>query len=112
MLVLRKSGGPPCTGLDLKKMPMGTLSKKQMKSGAEKFLVLAADPPKGYACLKDLMAILDGTTEVLDAEHKSALLTDATNRFYNAIPHSFSRYSSPPVIRFKWAVVLAIYLNQ
>ncbi|EGD75200.1 poly polymerase [Salpingoeca rosetta] len=63
--------------IDLSKMPLGSLSQRQMKQ---------------------ILDILNGTRTVLDEKHKSTLLLDATNRFYTAIPHQFPTFRAPPVI--------------
>ena len=54
----------------------------------------------GYGILRELLDILEGRMVAVNTAMKDALLLDATNRFYNAIPHQFSAYHVPPVIRY------------
>eukprot|EP00043_Microstomoeca_roanoka_P016451 m.168153 g.168153 ORF g.168153 m.168153 type:complete len:373 (+) comp16464_c0_seq10:1166-2284(+) len=71
--------------IDLTKMPLGSLSQRQME--------------QGYHILQEITDILDGTRTVLDDQHRDTLLLDATSRFYIAIPHEFRSWQRPPVIR-------------
>jgi hypothetical protein len=52
-----------------------------------------------------LLDILEERTTAVNAAMKDALLLDATNRFYNTIPHQFSAYQTPPVIRLELVVM-------
>ncbi|XP_074645032.1 protein mono-ADP-ribosyltransferase PARP3-like [Tubulanus polymorphus] len=61
--------------IDLKKMPLGKLSKAQIA--------------KGYECLEEIEDILNKT--------KKGNLTELSSRFYTLIPHDFGR-QRPPVI--------------
>ena len=61
--------------LDVKKMPLGKLSKSQIA--------------KGFDCLEDLEGAING--------NKKAPLTALTSKFYTLIPHNFGR-KVPPVI--------------
>ncbi|KAM4022525.1 LOW QUALITY PROTEIN: protein mono-ADP-ribosyltransferase PARP3 [Anomaloglossus baeobatrachus] len=62
--------------LDIKKMPLGKLSKAQIA--------------KGFDALEDLQA-------ALDRKAGKAELSDLSSRFYTIIPHNFGR-QTPPVI--------------
>jgi len=63
--------------IDMKKMPLGKLSKKQIQSA--------------YSMLTEL-------TELLQTDNKSqSKLIDATNRFYTTIPHDFGM-KKPPLL--------------
>ncbi|KAM9325285.1 protein mono-ADP-ribosyltransferase PARP3 [Gastrophryne carolinensis] len=62
--------------LDIKKMPLGKLSKAQIA--------------KGFDALEDLQA-------ALDRKAKKAELSELSSRFYTIIPHNFGR-QIPPVI--------------
>ncbi|XP_063282700.1 protein mono-ADP-ribosyltransferase PARP3 [Pelobates fuscus] len=62
--------------LDIKKMPLGKLSKAQIA--------------KGFDALEDLQA-------ALDSKAKKEKLSELTSRFYTIIPHNFGRMI-PPVI--------------
>ncbi|KAM8930240.1 protein mono-ADP-ribosyltransferase PARP3 [Pelodytes ibericus] len=62
--------------LDIKKMPLGKLSKAQIA--------------KGFDALEDLQA-------ALDRKDNKAKLSELTSRFYTIIPHNFGR-KTPPVI--------------
>lgn len=62
--------------LDVKKMPLGKLSKAQIA--------------KGFDALEDLQA-------ALDRKAKKAQLSELSSRFYTIIPHNFGR-QTPPVI--------------
>ncbi|KAM5148937.1 protein mono-ADP-ribosyltransferase PARP3 [Mantella aurantiaca] len=62
--------------LDIKKMPLGKLSKAQIA--------------KGFDALEDLQA-------ALDRKAKKAQLSDLSSRFYTIIPHNFGR-QTPPII--------------
>jgi poly [ADP-ribose] polymerase len=68
-------------GYDIKKMPLGSLSKEQIK--------------KGYSVLKQISEILDSGK----SNHHTAL-RDLSSEFYTLIPHVFGM-SVPPVIRDK-----------
>lgn len=61
---------------DIKKMPLGKLSKSQIAKGFE---------------------VLEEIEEALKAGKKGANLTELTSRFYTLIPHDFGR-SRPPII--------------
>eukprot|EP01098_Paradermamoeba_levis_P003195 TRINITY_DN1486_c0_g1_i2.p1 TRINITY_DN1486_c0_g1~~TRINITY_DN1486_c0_g1_i2.p1 ORF type:complete len:482 (-),score=187.38 TRINITY_DN1486_c0_g1_i2:17-1405(-) len=61
--------------IDLKKMPLGNLSKKHIHSG--------------YEVLKQIDKILNDSS-LTDKEKKNALL-EQTNKFYTLIPHDFGR---------------------
>ncbi|KYN13833.1 PREDICTED: poly [ADP-ribose] polymerase [Trachymyrmex cornetzi] len=65
--------------IDLDKMPLGKLSKKQIE--------------KAYAVLTELQEVLKITTDDVDR----ATLVDASNRFYTLIPHNFG-ISGPKVL--------------
>ncbi|KAM4650918.1 protein mono-ADP-ribosyltransferase PARP3 isoform 1-T3 [Discoglossus pictus] len=62
--------------LDIKKMPLGKLSKAQIA--------------KGFDALEDLQAAMDRSASKKE-------LSDLTSRFYTIIPHNFGR-RTPPVI--------------
>eukprot|EP01112_Ceratiomyxa_fruticulosa_P003582 TRINITY_DN138_c0_g1_i5.p1 TRINITY_DN138_c0_g1~~TRINITY_DN138_c0_g1_i5.p1 ORF type:complete len:680 (+),score=156.34 TRINITY_DN138_c0_g1_i5:230-2269(+) len=62
---------------DINKMPLGKLTKKQIK--------------EGYEVLKEIDV-------AMKAGRGGSVLADLTSRFYTLIPHSFGR-SIPPVIR-------------
>eukprot|EP01116_Phalansterium_solitarium_P023164 TRINITY_DN7972_c0_g1_i1.p1 TRINITY_DN7972_c0_g1~~TRINITY_DN7972_c0_g1_i1.p1 ORF type:complete len:951 (+),score=393.50 TRINITY_DN7972_c0_g1_i1:135-2987(+) len=63
--------------VDIKKMPLGKISKKQIKDG--------------YLALSEIQEILQATPV------NKARLTDATNKFYTLIPHDFG-HLTPPLI--------------
>ncbi|XP_064632694.1 protein mono-ADP-ribosyltransferase PARP3-like [Lineus longissimus] len=63
--------------LDVKKMPLGKLSKHQIA--------------KGYECLEELESVLKA------AKPNRAKLTELSSRFYTLVPHNFGR-RRPPVI--------------
>lgn len=60
--------------LDLEKMPLGKISKKQIQLA--------------YAVLSELQ-------KVLETEDNNLVVIDATNRFYTLIPHDFG-IKQPP----------------
>ncbi|CAI9730721.1 [ADP-ribose] polymerase 1-like [Octopus vulgaris] len=62
--------------IDLKKMPLGKLSKKQIESA--------------YKVLNEL-------TELVDKKSSVSLFSDASNRFYTLIPHDFG-LNKPPLL--------------
>eukprot|EP01116_Phalansterium_solitarium_P005995 TRINITY_DN18306_c0_g1_i1.p1 TRINITY_DN18306_c0_g1~~TRINITY_DN18306_c0_g1_i1.p1 ORF type:complete len:810 (+),score=221.49 TRINITY_DN18306_c0_g1_i1:227-2656(+) len=66
--------------IDVSKMPLGKLSKKQIN--------------KGYSILKEVEDILNSGTP------STAKLLDCANRFYTLIPHAFGM-KAPPVINSK-----------
>lgn len=68
--------------LDLKKMPLGKLSKKQVE--------------KAYAVLTELQQIIDG-------DKNPNKLLDASNRFYTLIPHDFGM-KKPPLLDSEAAI--------
>lgn len=59
--------------IDLKKMPLGNLSKEHIETG--------------YEALREIDGILKD--EKIDAKKKDKLLLAATNKFYTLIPHDF-----------------------
>lgn len=61
--------------LDLEKMPLGKLSKKQIQ--------------KAYSVLSEL--------QKSDGDIKPMMVVDASNRFYTLIPHDFG-VRSPPLL--------------
>lgn len=63
--------------LDTEKMPLGKLSKKQIKAG--------------YSVLSELLKLLENNSS---NENK---IIDATNRFYTLVPHSFGT-DNPPLL--------------
>ncbi|XP_038210310.1 poly [ADP-ribose] polymerase-like [Zerene cesonia] len=63
--------------LDTEKMPLGKLSKKQIKSG--------------YNVLSELL------TNIQDGKANNNKIVDATNRFYTLIPHNFGT-NNPPLL--------------
>ncbi|CAH0546205.1 unnamed protein product [Brassicogethes aeneus] len=69
--------------LDMEKMPLGKLSKKQIQSA--------------FKVLNELQHLIDGNETV------EARFIDATNRFYTFIPHSFG-IENPPLIKDKETV--------
>ena len=61
--------------IDVKKMPLGQITKAQVK--------------KGYEALEELESAIDaGSTK---------LITDLSSRFYTLIPHAFGRRVPPPI---------------
>jgi len=64
--------------IDLKKMPLGKLSKSQIQAG--------------YQILNEALAVIDSSPS--DA---STLFLDATNRFFTIIPHDFGM-NNPPLL--------------
>ncbi|XP_072940740.1 poly [ADP-ribose] polymerase [Epargyreus clarus] len=63
--------------LDTEKMPLGKLSKKQIKAG--------------YSVLSDLLKQLE------KSQNNDNYILDATNRFYTLIPHNFGT-DNPPLL--------------
>jgi hypothetical protein len=63
--------------IDVKRMPLGKLSKKQIR--------------KGYEILKEC------EEELNQKNPKKNVLLDCTNRFYTLIPHDFG-FKIPPII--------------
>ncbi|XP_045493688.1 poly [ADP-ribose] polymerase-like [Colias croceus] len=63
--------------LDTEKMPLGKLSKKQIKSG--------------YNVLSELL------TNIQNGRANNSIIVDATNRFYTLIPHNFGT-NNPPLL--------------
>lgn len=63
--------------LDLTKMPLGKLSKKQLE--------------KAYKILGEVQALLD------QKDVHSAKFVDLSNQFYTLIPHDYGR-NTPPVL--------------
>jgi len=63
--------------VDIKKMPLGNISKKQIRDG--------------YAALTEIQNLLENPNP------SKARLVDATNRFYNLVPHDFGT-ADPPLI--------------
>jgi poly [ADP-ribose] polymerase len=61
--------------IDVKKMPLGQLTKHQVQ--------------KGYEVLEELEDAIEGK--------KSKSITDLSSRFYTLIPHSFGRRVPPPI---------------
>ncbi|HKB42511.1 MAG TPA: WGR domain-containing protein [Gemmataceae bacterium] len=61
--------------IDVKKMPLGQLTKAQVQ--------------KGYEVLEDLEAAIKG--------RKGKLIDDLSSRFYTLIPHAFGRHVPPPI---------------
>ncbi len=61
--------------IDVKKMPLGQLTKSQVQ--------------KGYEVLEDLEAAIQGK--------KGKLINDLSSRFYTLIPHAFGRRVPPPI---------------
>lgn len=61
--------------IDVKKMPLGQLTKKQVQ--------------KGYAVLEELEDAIDSG--------KSKPINDLSSRFYTLIPHAFGRSVPPPI---------------
>jgi poly [ADP-ribose] polymerase 2/3/4 len=61
--------------IDVKKMPLGQLTKAQVQ--------------KGYEVLEDLEAAIKGK--------KGKLINDLSSRFYTLIPHAFGRHVPPPI---------------
>ncbi|PAA86004.1 hypothetical protein BOX15_Mlig030036g2 [Macrostomum lignano] len=68
--------------IDVKKMPLGKLSKAQIA--------------KGFEVLEELEREMDGTK-------KKAKLTELSSKFYTVVPHNFGRLV-PPVIQTKEAL--------
>lgn len=68
--------------IDLKKMPLGKLSKKQVD--------------KAYAVLTELQQVIDG-------DKSPNKLLDASNRFYTIIPHDFGM-KKPPLLDTEAAI--------
>lgn len=63
--------------IDLKKMPLGKLSKKQLQNG--------------YSVLKRIQAVLDGEEDDEDD------VDDLSSQFYSLIPHDFGRNRPPSI---------------
>lgn len=61
--------------IDVKKMPLGQLTKTQVQ--------------KGYEALEELEAAIDSK--------KNKLITELSSRFYTLIPHAFGRRVPPPI---------------
>ena len=61
--------------IDVKKMPLGQLTKSQVQ--------------KGYTVLEELEDAVEGS--------KAKLITDLSSRFYTLIPHAFGRRVPPPI---------------
>lgn len=61
--------------IDVKKMPLGQLTKKQVQ--------------KGYEVLEELESAIDARS--------SKRITDLSSRFYTLIPHAFGRKVPPPI---------------
>ena len=61
--------------IDVKKMPLGQLTKSQVQ--------------KGYSVLEELEDAVEGS--------KAKLITDLSSRFYTLIPHAFGRRVPPPI---------------
>jgi poly [ADP-ribose] polymerase len=61
--------------IDVKKMPLGQLTKKQVQ--------------KGYEVLEDLETAIDAG--------KARAINDLSSRFYTLIPHAFGRSVPPPI---------------
>ncbi|PFH35733.1 poly(ADP-ribose) polymerase catalytic domain-containing protein [Besnoitia besnoiti] len=70
--------------LNLQRMPIESISKRQLS--------------EGYAVLQELQALLQESGEQRATQRVAVKLADATNRFYNKIPHVFARNAVPPVI--------------
>ncbi|XP_054575498.1 protein mono-ADP-ribosyltransferase PARP3-like [Eptesicus fuscus] len=66
--------------LDVKKMPLGKLSEKQIK--------------RGFKALEALEVVLTGPADVAGGRS----LEDLSSDFYTVIPHNFGRRSPPPPI--------------
>ncbi|XP_045512835.1 poly [ADP-ribose] polymerase isoform X2 [Pieris brassicae] len=75
--------------LDTEKMPLGKLSKKQIKSG--------------YNVLSQLLAI------VQKGNASNSKIVDSTNRFYTVVPHSFG-LDNPPLLDSEEAVLNKIQM--
>ncbi|KYK71080.1 poly(ADP-ribose) polymerase catalytic domain-containing protein, partial [Toxoplasma gondii TgCatPRC2] len=59
--------------LNLERMPIESISKRQLN--------------EGYAILQELQSLLQETAEKRSTQMLTVRLADATNRFYNKIPH-------------------------
>jgi len=70
--------------IDLKKMPLGNLSKAQIESG--------------YSALRAMETVLDDTE--MPERRKNAKLVELSNQFYTLIPHDFGS-RSPTIINSK-----------
>ncbi|CBZ53813.1 hypothetical protein NCLIV_035940 [Neospora caninum Liverpool] len=70
--------------LNLERMPIESISKRQLS--------------EGYAILQELQTLLQEAAEKRTTQIFTVRLADATNRFYNKIPHVFARNAVPPVI--------------
>src|SRR5205807_6989384 len=64
--------------IDVKKMPLGQITKSQVQ--------------KGYAVLEELETAIGSRSRT-----KAQLITDLSSRFYTLIPHAFGRSVPPPI---------------
>ena len=78
--------------LDLTKMPLGKLSKKQLE--------------KAYGILNQAQQLVDAPDNV----HKSKFV-DVTNQFYTLIPHDFGRNVPPVLDNAELIKVWALWIN-